>query len=199
MNLIKYKDMVVVLVVVVLLVVSVADTTQAWTYKVRPGDSLWSIAARYGKSVSSIRMASGFWGNRIKPGQKLIIPSSSSRKVTSSELHLLARVVEAEAGGEPYSGKVGVAAVIKNRLRDKRFPNTIKGVIYQPHAFESVTNKLIWRLSPDQQSYNAVRDALSGWDPSYGAVFFWNPYRPVNPWIWSRPIITQHGNHVFAR
>ncbi len=118
---------------------------------------------------------------------------------SSSNIDLFARVVEAEAGGEPYKGKVGVAAVILNRKGDSRFPNTINGVIYQRHAFESVSNGLIWRVNPSKQSYDAVKDAINGWDTSYGSVFFWNPYKPVNSWIWSRPIKVQYGNHVFAK
>lgn len=119
-------------------------------------------------------------------------------RISSSERELLARVVEAEAGGEPYIGKVSVAAVVLNRVSDPRFPNTIRGVIFQKYAFESVSNGFIWRLTPSRETYNAVQDALNGWDPTYRSVFFWNPYRQVNPWIWSRPIVTQYGNHVFA-
>ena len=124
----------------------------------------------------------------------------ASRGVSRSEnVDLLARVVAAEAEGEPYSGQVAVAATILNRVRNPRFPNTLSGVIFQPHAFESVTNGLIWRRTPSATSYRAARDALNGYDPTYGAIFFWNPSKPVNPWIWSRSIITQIGSHVFAR
>ena len=101
--------------------------------------------------------------------------------------------------GEPYAGQVAVAATILNRVRNPRFPNSLSGVIFQPNAFESVSNGLIWRRTPSATSYRAARDALNGYDPTYGAIFFWNPYKPVNPWIWSRRIITQIGSHVFAR
>ena len=114
-------------------------------------------------------------------------------------IDLLARVVAAEAEGEPYSGQVAVASTILNRVADPRFPNTLSGVIFQPHAFESVTNGLIWRRTPSAQAYRATRDAANGYDPGYGAVFFWNPSKPVNPWIWSRAIIVWIGSHVFAR
>lgn len=113
-------------------------------------------------------------------------------------LDLLARLIEAEAGGEPYEGMVGVAAVVLNRTYAPAFPTTIPGVIYDIDAFESVTNGLIWQKAPDV-GYQAAADALAGWDPTGEALFFWNPYKPVQPWIWSRPIITQIGNHVFAR
>lgn len=112
---------------------------------------------------------------------------------------LLARVVNGEAEAEPYVGKVAVASVILNRVRDPRFPNSLSGVIYQPLAFESVSNGQIWRRPPSAESIRAAQDALNGWDPTYGAVFFWNPSKRVNPWVWSRKIIARIGNHVFAR
>src|SRR5690606_22829021 len=116
----------------------------------------------------------------------------------SDQLDLLARVIAAEAEGEPFEGQVAVAAVILNRVNHPGFPNTISGVIYQPHAFESVSNGLIWRRTPSEEAYRAARAALNGWDPTYGAIFFWNPSKPVTPWIWSRQIVTRIGNHVFA-
>ncbi len=114
------------------------------------------------------------------------------------DVNLLARTVHAEAGAEPYLGKVAVGAVILNRVRDSRFPNSLAGVIYQPNAFESVSNGLIWRQTPSNDSIRAAQDAINGWDPTYGAVYFWNPSKPVNPWIWSRRIVTRIGAHVFA-
>ena len=116
----------------------------------------------------------------------------------SDQLELLAHVIAAEAQGEPFEGQVAVGAVILNRVNDPRFPNTLSGVIYQPHAFESVSNGLIWRRTPSDEAYRAARAALNGWDPTYGAVFFWNPSKPVSSWIWTRQIIARIGNHVFA-
>lgn len=118
--------------------------------------------------------------------------------VRADELELLARVVAAEAQGEPYAGQVAVAAVILNRVDSPQFPNSISGVVYQPLAFESVSNGLIWRRQPGPEAYNAARDALNGWDPTYGALFFWNPSKRVSPWIWTRRVIVQIGNHVFG-
>jgi N-acetylmuramoyl-L-alanine amidase len=183
---------------IVMITLLVGTVLASWTYTVRPGDTLWEIAQKTGVSVNSIENASGFQDDRIKPGQKVIIPDNSISGITSSDRELLARLVVAEASGEPYIGQVSVAAVILNRVSDPRFPSTIKGVVYQQHAFESVSNGLIWRRTPDAQAYKAVQDAINGWDPSYRSVFFWNPYLRVNPWVWSRPIITQYGNHVFA-
>lgn len=114
-------------------------------------------------------------------------------------IDLLARVVRAEAEAEPYEGKVAVAAVLLNRVADPRFPKTLEGVIYEPHAFESVSNGRIYQTPPSADDLRAARDAVNGWDPTYGAVFFWNPSKPVSSWVWTREIITQIGNHVFAR
>ncbi|MGI6082769.1 MAG: spore cortex-lytic enzyme [Limnochordia bacterium] len=125
-------------------------------------------------------------------------PTTSNVSYGASSQTLLARVVAAEARNEPYEGQVAVAAVILNRVADPRFPNTLAGVVYQPHAFESVTNGLVWTRTPTSTEQRAARDALTGWDPSYGALFFWNPAKPVSSWIWTRPIVTRIGNHVFA-
>ncbi|GEA14683.1 MAG: N-acetylmuramoyl-L-alanine amidase [Moorella sp. (in: firmicutes)] len=115
------------------------------------------------------------------------------------ELNLLARLIAAEAGNEPYEGQVAVGAVVLNRVRSPLFPTSISGVIYEPWAFESVHNGLIWQVTNLASPTAAAADALNGWDPTYGALFFWNPAKPVSPWIWTRTIITQIGNHVFAR
>ncbi len=114
-------------------------------------------------------------------------------------LWLLARVIQAEAGDEPFLGKVAVGAVILNRMRSGSFPNTLAGVIFQPLAFESVANGWIWQIVPSWESLRAAAAALAGWDPTYGALYFWNPAKPVNPWVWTRQIITQIGRHIFAR
>ncbi|WP_066639739.1 cell wall hydrolase [Desulfolucanica intricata] len=114
-----------------------------------------------------------------------------------SEVKLLARVVEGEAADEPYTGKVAVAAVILNRLKNPSFPNTLAGVIYQPGAFESVSNGQVNRPLT-QQSIKAARAAFNGMDPTGGALYFWNPAKPVNPWIWRKTIVTTIGQHVFA-
>jgi N-acetylmuramoyl-L-alanine amidase len=115
-----------------------------------------------------------------------------------SDMNLLARLVHGEARGEPYEGKVAVAAVVLNRTADSRFPKTIAGVIYQPGAFDAVYDGQI-NLAPDQSSLNAARDALNGWDPSYGCVYYYNPATATSSWIWSRPIILTIGNHNFAK
>ncbi|MFA5537029.1 MAG: cell wall hydrolase [Bacillota bacterium] len=114
------------------------------------------------------------------------------------ELHLLSRVVAAESEGEPFEGQVAVAAVLLNRVKSPSFPNTVAGVIYQPLAFESVLNGHIWRVSNLEAAERAALAALNGWDPTYGALFFWNPSKPVSPWIWTRRIVRTIGRHVFG-
>lgn len=116
------------------------------------------------------------------------------------DLELLARIVHAEAEAEPYEGKVAVAAVILNRVDHPSFPKTLAGVIYEPGAFEPVENGWMWAREPSRESYLAAQDALNGWDPTYGCLFFWAPAK-VGPesWVWTREIVTQIGNHIFAR
>lgn len=114
------------------------------------------------------------------------------------EVTLLAQVIEGEAADEPLLGKVAVGAVILNRTKSASFPHTISGVIFQDSAFESVANGQIYRPL-GQESLQAAQMAMSGYDPSGGALFFWNPGKPVSPWVWTRNVITQIGNHIFAR
>jgi len=114
------------------------------------------------------------------------------------DLNLLARAVNAEARGEPYLGQVAVAAVILNRLEHPAFPKTVADIIYQPGAFSSVDDGQI-NLPPQPSAIKAAKDALNGWDPSHGALFFFNPAKTRNKYIWSRPQIIQIGNHIFTR
>ncbi len=127
------------------------------------------------------------------------VTGGASRGITDRDnVYLLARVIEGEAADESYEGKVAVGAVIVNRTQSGAFPNSLAGVIYQPHAFESVTNGQYTRPVTDE-TLRAAQAAINGFDPSGGALFFWNPYKKVSSWIWSRPVITQIGRHVFAR
>ena len=111
-----------------------------------------------------------------------------------------ARAVNGEARGEPYEGQVAVAAVILNRVRHSSFPNTISGVIYQPGAFTAVSDGQI-NVPIDENStvYKACNDALNGWDPSGGAIYYFNPDTATNAWIWSRPLIKTIGKHRFCK
>ncbi|PTQ51121.1 MAG: Spore cortex-lytic enzyme, lytic transglycosylase SleB [Brockia lithotrophica] len=124
--------------------------------------------------------------------------SYTSQPITSRDIDLMARTVYGEARGEPYVGQVAVAAVILNRLRHPAFPKTIPGIIFQPGAFTSVSDGQIW-LTPDATARRAVYDALNGWDPSGGALYYFNPKTATSAWIWSRPQIKRIGNHIFTR
>lgn len=144
--------------------------------------------------------ALGFSTTTAQPAITPASAQSASGVSSSNDVNLLARLVAAEAEGEPYVGQVAVAAVILNRVKSPEFPNTLAGVIYQPGAFESISNGLAWSRTPSATAIKAARDAMNGWDPTYGCLFFWNPSKPISSkWIWSRPIVTRIGSHVFAK
>lgn len=115
----------------------------------------------------------------------------------SNDLYLLAKCIHAEARGEPYVGQVAVGAVILNRVASPDFPNTIYGVVYQPWAFTAVHDGQI-NLEPEASSYQAATDALNGWDPTYGCIYYYNPATASSSWIFSRQTVTTIGKHVFA-
>ena len=124
--------------------------------------------------------------------------SSSSSSNNSSDLNLLSRIIYGEARGEPYAGQVAVGAVVLNRVKSSSFPNTIAGVIYQSGAFDAVSDGQI-NLQPDATAKKAAQDALNGWDPTYGAIYYFNPNTATNKWIWSRPMTVTIGNHRFCK
>lgn len=123
--------------------------------------------------------------------------SSGNGVYSSNDIYLLAKCVHAEARGEPYVGQVAVAAVILNRVKDPNFPNTISGVIYQPWAFTAVNDGQI-NLEPNQSAYDAATDAMNGWDPTYGCIYYYNPTTATSQWIFSRQTVVTIGKHVFA-
>lgn len=117
----------------------------------------------------------------------------------TSDVQLLARAINGEARGEPYEGQVAVGAVILNRVRDAQFPNTIAGVIYQPGAFTAVSDGQInVPIDADSTVVKAARDAMNGWDPSGGCLYYWNPATATSKWIWSRSIVKKIGKHNFG-
>jgi N-acetylmuramoyl-L-alanine amidase len=168
-------------------------------HNIRSGESLYSIAINNGITVNELKQANGLKGNIIYSGTKLNIPGNSkAMSHDNHDINLLARLITAEAGGEPFKGQVAVASVILNRTADSKFPETIAGNIFKPHQFESVSNGLIWE-QPSNQAYKAADAALKGWDPTYGAKYFFNPAKVNGPsWVWSRNIIERIGNHVFG-
>ena len=124
--------------------------------------------------------------------------TSGSSSTNSNDVNLLARLVYGEARGEPYAGQVAVAAVVLNRVKSSSFPNTIAGVIYQKGAFNVVDDGQI-NLSPNSTAKKAAQDALNGWDPTGGAIYYFNPNTATNKWIWSRPYIKTIGKHRFCK
>ncbi len=125
-------------------------------------------------------------------------PAAAGGQKHSRDLTLLAQAVRSEAEAEPYEGQVAVAAVILNRVEHPSYPKTIAGVIFQPGAFEAVSNGTFFK-PPLKQSIRAAQDALNGWDPSHGAIFYWNPATAKSKWIWTRKIHARIGKHVFAK
>lgn len=123
--------------------------------------------------------------------------TGTASNISDSDLTLLARCVYGESRGEPYNGQVAVAAVVLNRVRSSKFPNSIYGVIYQRGAFTAVSDGQI-NLTPNQSAYNAARDALNGWDPTGGCLYYYNPATATSSWIWSLTVHIKIGKHNFA-
>lgn len=174
-------------------------------YIVKSGDTLYLIANSFGVTVDSIKKANKLWKDFLYPGQTLNIPrvrartaQAVSRGFSRSDFNLLARAVYAEARGESYEGQVAVAAVILNRVKHPDFPDSIPGVIYQPGAFTCVDDGQI-NLTPNGTAYKAAQDAINGWDPTNGAIYYWNPATAQSKWVWTRAITAKIGNHVFAK
>lgn len=142
--------------------------------------------------------ADGIVGAQTAEKLGVAAPKGGSSGGNSNDVYLLARLVYGEARGEPYKGMVAVAAVVLNRVKSSQFPGTIAKVIYQRGAFSVVDDGQI-NLSPNQQSLDAARDAMNGWDPSGGALFYYAPKKTKNQWIRQRAVILTIGEHVFAK
>jgi len=132
-----------------------------------------------------------------KIGINLNTAASSSKSSSSSDVYLLAKLVYAEARGEPYVGQVAVAAVVLNRVKSSSFPNTIAGVIYEPYAFTCVNDGQI-NLAPDATAKKAAQDAMNGWDPTYGCLYYYNPATATSQWMRNRPVKLSIGQHAFT-
>jgi LysM repeat protein len=185
----------------------------AWTrqYTVRPGDTLEQIAQQCGASPSAIVASNNLTDTVLSPGQQLLLPNGSSSPrasragITAGDTYLLAQLINAEAGGEPFEGQVAVGAVVLNRLFDPDFPKTIKDVIFQydsdidTYQFEPVQNGAI-NEQPCPSAIRAAYAALSGWDPTGGALFFYNPLKAVSSFFDSSlTYLKQIGNHLFYK
>ncbi len=171
-----------------------------WGYYTGSVDGIYGTltkqAVRYFQSKNGLSV-DGIIGPKTAAALGMTLSGSSS-SISSSDLNLLARCVYAEARGEPYTGQVAVAAVVLNRVKSASFPNTIAGVIYQPYAFTAVDDGQI-NLSPNDTAYKAAQDALNGWDPTYGCIYYFNPATATSSWIWSREQVVTIGSHIFAR
>lgn len=185
-------------------------------HSVRSGETMWIIANNYGVALQRLIAANpGVQADNIYPGQSIYIPTGSNSSLPSrsswsgsgstfsqQDIDLLARLVHAEAAGEPYTGQVAVAASILNRIKSPLYPNTVSGVAYQIVAgcyqYSPVLDGRI-NLPADKNAYQAVYDALGGWDPSYGALGFYNPAKTSNQWVRQQAVTTVIGNHIFFR
>lgn len=141
--------------------------------------------------------ADGIAGPKTLQALGLAGSSGGGGQYSDSDVALLARIISAEARGEPYTGQVAVGAVVLNRVEHPSFPNTLAGVVYQPGAF-SALNDGQFNQAVAESSRRAAQDAINGWDPSGGAIYYYNPAKSTNKWIFSRPIITTIGKHRFC-
>ncbi len=183
---------------------TVQTRLKSWGYYTGSVDGIYGsltvAAVKYFQRVNGLQV-DGIVGEKTAAAIGISLASSSSSAgaggYSSSDAYLLARLVYAEARGEPYVGQVAVAAVVLNRVRSSSFPNTISGVIYQPWAFSVVNDGQI-NLTPNQTAINAANDAMNGWDPTYGCLYYYNPATATNSWIKQKPIHLTIGQHVFC-
>lgn len=176
------------------------ESEAAGTHVVQSGESFYKIGVKYGVPVTAIKQVNNQTGDMIYPGQSLVIPDSN---VSAADKELMARLVHAEAKGEPYAGKVAVATVILNRVDSPDFPNTVRDVIYQisssgSYAFTPVKTGSI-NQPADAEAQRAVNEALAFRGQGNGSVYFYNPNTAVSQWIFSREVTVTIGNHRFAK
>ncbi|MBQ7713098.1 MAG: spore cortex-lytic enzyme [Clostridia bacterium] len=176
-----------------------------WGYYTGSVDGIYGpktvAAVKYFQRVNGLTQ-DGIVGAKTAAAMGITLTSSSSTSsaggnYSSSDSYLLAKCIYAEARGEPYTGQVAVGAVILNRVRSSKFPNSIAGVIYQPYAFTCVSVGQI-NLTPDANAKKAAQDALNGWDPTGGCLYYYNPATATSSWIWSRTVMLSIGKHNFA-
>lgn len=184
-----------------------SEVTQIQTKLKRWGYYTGSIDGIYGsKTVEAVKYfqrkngltQDGIAGPKTLAAMGISSNSSSTTTSSNSNLNLLAKLIYGEARGEPYTGQVAVGAVVLNRVKSSSFPNTVAGVIYQSGAFDAVSDGQI-NMTPDSTAKKAAQDALNGWDPSYGAIYYFNPSTATNKWIWSRPMTVTIGKHRFCK
>ncbi len=169
-------------------------------YTVRAGDTLYAISRQYGISWEELAAQNGIRDPKtLRIGTSLRIPGGSKSELDEDEAHLLARVIHAEARGECLTGQIAVGAVILNRMKSPRFPDTLREVLYQPRQFTPVQQGVL-PDEPKDSCLDAARRALAGEDPTNGALFFYNPQKAQTPGFWAtRQVLTRIGNHNFTR
>ena len=176
-----------------------------WGYYTGSVDGIYgpktASAVKYFQRVNGLSQ-DGIVGAKTAAAMGITLTSSSTASgsasgYSSSDTYLLAKCIYAEARGEPYTGQVAVGAVILNRVRSSKFPNSISGVIYQPYAFTCVSDGQI-NLTPDASAKKAAQDAMNGWDPTNGCLYYYNPSTATSSWIWSRTVMLSIGKHNFA-
>lgn len=185
-------------------VIASVSPAMAWTYRIKKGDTLFKLSKEFGATVSTLKNNNGLrTADLILAGDTLWIPDVEAEPMQNSrgqsDLYLLARLISGEARGEPFLGQAAVGAVIMNRLNSKDFPNTIAGNVYKKGEFESVSNGQIWE-EVALSALKAAEAAISGYDPTGGALYFYNPAKihSKDNWIWTRQVIGRIGRHVFA-
>ena len=167
-----------------------------WGYYGGKVDGIYG--SRTVSAVKSFQKKNGLAADGICGSKTLAaLGISSGTNAKSGSVDFLARLISAEARGEPYVGQVAVGAVVLNRMEHPSFPNTMSGVIYQTGAFTCITDGQ-WDQPVADSAYSAARDALNGWDPSGGAIYYFNPATATSKWIWSRPLIVTIGKHRFC-
>ncbi|MFE8699576.1 cell wall hydrolase [Cytobacillus sp. FJAT-54145] len=179
----------------VLILSANTSTLAASSHTVTKGETYWKIALKHGVPYKQIMRANNTTSGSLWVGQRITIPASS---VSAAEKDLLARLVEAEAKGEPYAGKVAVATVVLNRVDSNIFPNTVRGVIYEAQQFTPVSNGQINKPA-SLESKRAVNEALAFRGLGKGSLYFFNPAKTSNKWLRSKPVTVVIGNHVFAK
>ena len=142
--------------------------------------------------------ADGIVGSNTLSALGINSSSNTGKSSNNTDLNLLSKLVYAESRGEPYKGMVAVAATVLNRVSSSKFPNTIAGVIYQSGAYTCVSDGQI-NMTANEQSRKAAQDAINGWDPTYGSIYYFNPKTATSSWIWSRPQVITIGSHIFCK
>lgn len=173
-----------------------------WGYYTGSIDGIYGsktvAAVKYFQRTNGLKV-DGICGKATLAALGISDSSSSGSGSGSNDMYLLARMIAAEARGEPYVGQVAVGAVILNRVRHPSFPNSISGVIYQPGAFTAIDDGQWASTTVTSSARKAAQDAMNGWDPTGGAIYYYNPAKTTSKWIYSRPVVTTIGQHVFAK